>query len=112
MSINEYTTGSDIGRARLSFFEGKADYLLVTGRFHFFRRYRIRGIKQLLFYAPPLYEDFYEDFVSLVEESEGSSLLLHVQPFDQLALQRILGTRKARRMTASPKNSHLLVSGQ
>lgn len=110
MSINEYSSGSEIGRGRLNFFEGNIDFLLVTGRFHFFRRYKIRGIKQLIFYSPPLYPEFYKEFVSVVDETEGSSLLLYVQPFDQMALQRIVGNRRCRKMLKSPKNSIMLVS--
>lgn len=72
-------------------------------------RYRIRGAKKLIFYAPPLDPQFYNDFVSLVDD-EGTSLLSYVAPFDQLALQRIVGNKRCRKMISSPKNSHVLVS--
>jgi U3 small nucleolar RNA-associated protein 25 len=37
-AMSEYTSDSDISRARSDFFHGRFPYLLVTERFHFFRR--------------------------------------------------------------------------
>ena len=37
-AISEYTPTPDVSRARGAFFAGKVKFLLVTERFHFFRR--------------------------------------------------------------------------
>ncbi|CAG8522914.1 5532_t:CDS:10 [Paraglomus brasilianum] len=37
-SLQDYSSGSDISRARSHFFNGHRSYLLLTERFHFFRR--------------------------------------------------------------------------
>lgn len=38
-SISEYTPTPDVSRARGAFFSGKKKFLLITERFHFYRRY-------------------------------------------------------------------------
>lgn len=41
-AISEYSSNQEISRARTSFFKGKKAFLLVTERFHFYRR-RVHG---------------------------------------------------------------------
>jgi U3 small nucleolar RNA-associated protein 25 len=36
----------------------------VTERFHFFHRYKLRGARQIIFYAPPYHPDYYLEFVN------------------------------------------------
>ena len=36
--LSEYSSNSEISRARTNFFNGKKAFLVVTERFHFFRR--------------------------------------------------------------------------
>jgi hypothetical protein len=38
-SISEYSPTPEVSRARGAFFAGKKSFLLITERFHFFRRY-------------------------------------------------------------------------
>ena len=37
--LSEYSSNQDISRARQAFFNGKKSFLLISERFHFFRRY-------------------------------------------------------------------------
>ncbi len=37
-AISEYSSNQEISRARTSFFKGKKAFLVVTERFHFYRR--------------------------------------------------------------------------
>jgi len=118
-SISEYTPTPEVSRARGSFFSGKTKFLLITERFHFFRRYRIRGAKNFIFYAPPSHASYYSEFLKFpftspsnannsgtltfdpelqqVDESELSAHVLFSK-FDLLKLERIVGTRDAKRM--------------
>ena len=89
--------------------QGNTDYLLVTERFYFFRRYKFRGIKNLVFYAPPVNALFYQELVNLIDSVEGSCLLLYISPYDQLAVQRIVGASRCKKMLSSPKNSHMIM---
>ncbi|KAK4687363.1 U3 small nucleolar RNA-associated protein 25, partial [Tremellales sp. Uapishka_1] len=115
-AISEYSSNAEIGRARTLFFKGKKQFLLVTERFHFYRRYRIRGAKTLVFFALPEHAQFYSEFLQTpflpsqkaaeteaeveVDEGEITSRVLFSR-FDVLKLERVVGTVNARRMIGS-----------
>lgn len=103
-AICEYTSTSDISRARARFFNGNVQFLLVTERFHFYRRYHIRGIHQLVFYAPVYNAKFYSEFVNMVVEgvNEAHVSVLYTV-YDALALERIVGSKRVQRMITSDK---------
>ncbi|KAA1125455.1 rRNA-binding ribosome biosynthesis protein utp25 [Puccinia graminis f. sp. tritici] len=63
-AISEYSTPSEISAARSSFFNRHVSYLLVSERFHFFHRYKLRGARQIIFYAPPYHPEYYLEFVN------------------------------------------------
>lgn len=98
--LSEYCQAGEISGARAKFFAGRGRFLLVTERFHFFKRYRIRGIRQLIFYALPEHADYYEQWCSYVERggTDGSGGESQVQamlsPFDHLRAERVIGTRR------------------
>ncbi|KAM0789091.1 hypothetical protein ACM66B_003149 [Microbotryomycetes sp. NB124-2] len=111
-SISEYTPTPDVSRARGAFFAGKVSFLLVTERFHFFRRYRLRGAKTMVYYAPPDHAEFYHEILSFplprsddsdrqqeadVDPSELSSQVLFSR-LDLMRLQRIVGAEHAKEM--------------
>ncbi|KAH8107233.1 digestive organ expansion factor [Cristinia sonorae] len=95
--LSEYSTNQDISRARQAFFSGKKAFLLVSERFHFFRRYKIRGIRNLVFYGPPDHAQFYTEFLSYpflddgVEPSDVTTRVLYSK-YDWLRLERIAGS--------------------
>ncbi|KNZ53675.1 hypothetical protein VP01_3169g2 [Puccinia sorghi] len=63
-TISEYSTPSEISAARSSFFNRHVSYLLVTERFHFYHRYKIRGAQRIIFYSPPFHPEYYLEFVN------------------------------------------------
>ncbi|KAK4544301.1 hypothetical protein RGQ29_033011 [Quercus rubra] len=77
--LGEYTQPSDISRARLWFFEGRRKIMLYTERAHFYYRYKIRGIQNLIIYSLPERKEFYPE------------------------LERIVGTAPSKRMVTSEK---------
>ncbi|KAL1922449.1 uncharacterized protein VTP21DRAFT_9988 [Calcarisporiella thermophila] len=102
-AICEYSSNSDVSRARSRFFHGQKSFLLYTERFHFFRRYNIRGVHHVVFYALPEHPQFYSEIVNFVtlnpsEESFTCSALF--SKYDMLRLERVVGTQRARRMCA------------
>ncbi|RUP44070.1 hypothetical protein BC936DRAFT_149979 [Jimgerdemannia flammicorona] len=111
--ICEYTTTADVSRARSNFFHGRMNFLLYTERFHFFRRYNIRGAHHMVFYALPDHPRFYAEIVnfltlrgtgvSAAEESTFSCSALFSK-YDVLKLERIVGTERARKMCAGGRN--------
>ncbi|KZT22580.1 digestive organ expansion factor [Neolentinus lepideus HHB14362 ss-1] len=98
--LSEYSSNQDISRARQAFFTGKKSFLLVSERFHFFRRYKIRGIRNLVFYAPPDHPQFYTEFLSypfLDDGVDASDIICKVlySKYDWFRLERIAGTEAA-----------------
>ncbi|KAG0261999.1 hypothetical protein DFQ27_002676 [Actinomortierella ambigua] len=65
-SICEYTTNANVSRARSSFYHGESSFLLYTERFHFFRRYNVRGAFHIVFYGLPEYAQFYPEMLNLL----------------------------------------------
>ncbi|KAL1942815.1 hypothetical protein VTO73DRAFT_5055 [Trametes versicolor] len=98
--LSEYSSNQDISRARQAFFLGKNAFLLVSERFHFFRRYKIRGIRNLVFYGPPDHPQFYTELLSYpflddgVDASDVTCRVLYSK-YDWLRLERIAGTEGA-----------------
>lgn len=93
-----YLTNADISRARLSFFSSASSFLLVSERFHFFRRYKIRGCRNVIFYAPPDHSQFYTEYLSfpfLDDEVESGDVTCRViySKYDRFRLERIVGSK-------------------
>ncbi|KAJ9106916.1 hypothetical protein QFC20_003925 [Naganishia adeliensis] len=111
-SISEYSSNQEISAARTAFFKGKKDFLVVTERFHFYRRYRLRGAKTIVFYSLPDHAAFYPELMAGpfipsatgkqtvdVDEADVSSRVAFSK-FDWLKLERVVGTEAARRMVS------------
>ena len=126
--LSEYTSNSDISRARAKFFNGLAKILLVSERFYYFRRYQIRGIRQLIFYGLPEFPEFFPEWLGMIgnlrkdlaEGEEDSKPVIRkrklkpvkageldisvedvptlIAPLDILKLEKIVGIEKAREL--------------
>ncbi|KAI8810126.1 digestive organ expansion factor-like protein [Cladochytrium replicatum] len=109
--ISEYTANSDISRARTEMFQGTADFMLLTERFHFFRRYRVRGIQHIFFYGLPENAHFYPELVHLLSDTRDRDQSKLSSPtitalftrYDRLVLERIVGTKRMVRMCEGDK---------
>ena len=118
-AISEYSPVPDVSRARGAFFDGRADLMVVTERFHFFRRYRIRGAKTFVFYGPPEHAPYYAEILNFPFRKPGPlaassssqrsddeaadldelSAVTVFSQFDRLKLERICGKKEAKKMT-------------
>jgi len=98
--LSEYSSNQDISRARQAFFQGKKSFLLISERFHFYKRYKIRGIRNLLFYGPPDHPQFYTELLCYpflddgVDASDVTCRVLYSK-YDWFRLERIAGTEGA-----------------
>ncbi|XP_057978039.1 protein NUCLEOLAR FACTOR 1-like isoform X2 [Malania oleifera] len=101
--LGDYTEQSDISRARVSFFEGRQKIMLYTERAHFYHRYKIRGIQNLIIYSLPERKEFYPEIVNMLEGSHSMTCTALFSRFDQFRLERIVGTTAAKRMVSSEK---------
>ncbi|KAG5566397.1 hypothetical protein RHGRI_002094 [Rhododendron griersonianum] len=101
--LGEYTKQSDISRARVWFFQGSRKIMLYTERAHFYHRYKLRGIQNLIIYSLPERKEFYPEVVNMLEGSHSMTCTVLFSRFDQLRLERIVGTAPAKRMVTSEK---------
>ncbi|KAK6923621.1 U3 small nucleolar RNA-associated protein 25 [Dillenia turbinata] len=102
--LGEYTKQSDISRARVWFFEGRRKIMLYTERAHFYHRYKIRGIQNLIIYSLPERKEFYPEIVNMLEGSNNMTCTVLFSRIDQFKLERIVGTAPAKRMVSSEKS--------
>ncbi|XP_047316686.1 U3 small nucleolar RNA-associated protein 25 [Impatiens glandulifera] len=102
--LGDYTKQSDISRARIWFYQGTRKIMLYTERSHFYHRYKIRGMKNLIIYSLPERNDFYPEIVNMLEDSHNMSTTVLFSRFDQLKLERIVGSGSAKRMLKSDKS--------
>lgn len=101
--VGDYTNQKDISRARVWFFEGKRKIMLYTERIHFYRRYKIRGIRNLIIYSLPERKEFYYETVNMLEGSDDLACTVLFSQYDKLQLERIVGTAPAKRLIKSEK---------
>ncbi|XP_037084908.1 digestive organ expansion factor homolog isoform X2 [Pollicipes pollicipes] len=122
VQVCEYTKDSRVSRARDMFYHGKRHFLLYTERFHFFRRYRIKGIRHVVFYGLPVYPHLYSEICNLMQEAyqnprtaqDGAGVTCTVlfSRFDRLKLARVVGAERATSMIGSEKQVHMFVTGE
>ncbi|GFR41586.1 hypothetical protein Agub_g2307, partial [Astrephomene gubernaculifera] len=118
--ISEYSSGSEVTRARARFFHGQRRVLLYTERAHFYNRHRIRGIKDILFYGLPDHGHYYSELVNLLEEGGGAAAAggaaagAHQATvtalfcgWDVLQLERVVGSGRARRMLRGESGTYM-----
>ncbi|KAF8199770.1 digestive organ expansion factor [Mycena galopus ATCC 62051] len=98
--LSEYSSNQEVSRARQAFFNGKKAFILISERFHFYKRYKIRGIRNLIFYGPPDNPQFYTELLSCpflddgVEAVDVTCRVLYSK-YDWFRLERIAGTEAA-----------------
>lgn len=121
VQICEYSKDAKIARARDMFFHSDAHFILYSERFHFFRRIRLKGIRHLVFFAPPTFPHFYSEMCNLMQEANqnpraGSESNMTVttiySKYDAMQLAAIVGTERAAKMIKSEKAIHMLMTGE
>ncbi|XP_017147168.1 digestive organ expansion factor homolog [Drosophila miranda] len=116
VQISEYTKKEKISRARDIFFHSGASVLLYSERAHFFRRTRIKGIRNLIMYQPPNFPHFYSELINLMLESNqnprdgfGDEMSVNIlySKYDLLSLSNIVGSENALKLSTGKKDSYL-----
>lgn len=103
-SISEYSRFSDVTRARARLFNGEIKLLIITERFHFFWRHRIRGANTIAWFALPENAEFYPEVLDMTTEAADKGHLVQsfamYDKFDTFSLERILGATRCQEMTS------------
>ncbi|XP_072532836.1 U3 small nucleolar RNA-associated protein 25 homolog [Salminus brasiliensis] len=114
-SISEYSKRSEVSRTRHHFQIGEKQFLLFSERFHFYKRYSIKGIQNLVFYGLPTYAHFYSEVCNMLQSSTSSSALTCTalySRYDTHRLAAITGAERAAQMIGSNKSVHLFITGE
>ncbi|TNN07979.1 Digestive organ expansion factor [Schistosoma japonicum] len=93
--INEYTEDSEAERFRTLFGDGRIRILLITERYYFFRRRKIRGPQTFIFYGPPTFPWFVKelyDFRHSEGEIQYNMTILYCHPIETHIVAMITGS--------------------
>lgn len=119
--ICEYTKDNKISRARTLFYHGGAHFLLYSERAHFFRRMRVKGVRHIVMYQPPLWNNFYPEMLNLMQDvnqnpnddiMKASSVTVLYTKYDILQLSAIVGHDNVAKMLASKKQTHMFTNNE
>ncbi|XP_054025174.1 U3 small nucleolar RNA-associated protein 25 homolog [Dryobates pubescens] len=115
--ICEYTKKAAVCRARRFFLKGEKQFLLFTERFHFYKRYVIKGIRNLIFYELPTYSHFYSEICNMMKATDNGvdatwTCTVLYSKYDAQKLAAVVGIERAAQMLQSKKNVHLFVTGE
>lgn len=108
VAVSEYTNETRGIKYRKHFYTGRAQIMLITERYHWYKRIRIRGIKSVIWYSPPLFSQLYSEIANWVEEG-GSSLTLYSK-YDIMNLEGVVGRQRASAMVESERTTHSISS--
>ncbi|KAL1262816.1 hypothetical protein QQF64_005555 [Cirrhinus molitorella] len=118
-SISEYSQKSEVTRARYYFQKGQKSFMLFSERFHFYKRYTIKGIHNLIFYGLPTYPHFYSEVCNMLQAGvrEGSDFASFTctalySKYDMHRLAAITGADRTAQMLQSNKTVHLFITGE
>ncbi|EFJ41396.1 hypothetical protein VOLCADRAFT_68308 [Volvox carteri f. nagariensis] len=130
-TVSEYSRNAEVTRARARFYHGQRRVLLYTERAHFYHRYRIRGIQDVIFYGLPDHGEYYSELVNLLEErgaggggrgfgagaaggSAASLATAHQATvtalfcrWDVLQLERVVGSGRAKKMLQGESGTYM-----
>lgn len=105
IGLCEYTKEGKIAEARAQLFHESRRIMLYTERFHFYRRFQIKGVRHVIFYQLPTIPSFYPQICNLAvstlqgrkfqEDDNPFSISSIYCKFDGHRLAGVLGQEKA-----------------
>ena len=108
--ISEYTPVKEVARARSHFMSRRYSLLLYSERAHHHFRYRLRGVRKVIFYGIPENPVFWAEIVGLLgldpasiqsDGTKGKGLVRALfSRWDVMRLERVVGTERAGRLVS------------
>ncbi|TPX31944.1 hypothetical protein SmJEL517_g04865 [Synchytrium microbalum] len=105
--LSEYTSKSKVSRDRALFFQGRLKVMLYTERIHYFHRYNLKGIQNIVFYSLPDHAEHYVELLNMMEKKGGTVSILFSK-YDVLKLERIVGGAVTQNILHNPVDKYLL----
>ena len=107
---DEYTDVKSIASGRSHFYNGRIPILMYTERNHYFRRYRLKGIRHIVFYQAPLHSRYYADLLNQVNVEDGNTdvLMLYTR-YDAIRLQGIISPKRTKSILKGSKEMHMFM---
>lgn len=85
--ICEYTEDNKVAKARQLFYFGARQFLLYSERCHFYHRYKIKGVRNIIFYEPPMFPLFYAEMINMMKpEHQGKKFNEDTEKFTTTCL--------------------------
>jgi len=119
--VSEYTRDKKIAQARDEFYHNEKHFLLYTERSHFYRRFRLKGIRHLIFYQPPTFGWMYSELCNLLlptyqnprggSENNMSITVIYTK-YDLHRLSLCVGSETSSTMLSSEKSVHMFKPGE
>ena len=107
----EYTSIQDQRKSLGQFTDLERPLLLMTERFYFFKRYFVKLAEGLIFYSPPVMQDFYPHLVSkLASDSPNASVTVLYSKYDAHELRRLVGTTRAHQLLVREAEAYSFVT--
>jgi len=115
--ISEYSKKNRVAKARDEFYHNEKHFMLYTERAHFYKRYRLKGIRHLVFFQPPMYPGSFADLCNLQQsvyqnpqggsDSNMSCTVIYTR-YDMLRLAQCVGSSTASSMLSAENQVHRL----
>ena len=108
-TLSEYTSHKAVSRNSQWWSTEKRRILLITERFHFFKRAPIRKINQLVVYSLPEYAQFYAEYLNNFAPSgdEAQSSVVLYNKYDWYQIERTVGHERAQQMLVADSSTHM-----
>lgn len=105
-SVSEYSPVRDVMRARAHFVSGRHALLLYSERAHHHFRYRLKGVRKIVFYSVPENPLFWTEIIALLglggpddaKVNPKGAVRALFSKWDALKLERIVGTERLGRL--------------
>lgn len=114
-TISEYSPRGDVARARSHFLSGRHSIMLYSERAHHYFRYKLKGVRRIIFYGVPENPIFWTEMIDALgmnaqmdmewaqsqRGKQGKGLVRAVfSKWDVMKLERVVGTERVGRLVS------------